>query len=118
MIKSIERVTGSYISCILFGNIVNIAETSETGVDLLVIIKNKKRIKKEIERLEQEFLELYGIPLKTVILIPAEVVNKWNSPYLRQLRKNNVVINGKGLNELYDEFRKVKARTVITVTVN
>jgi DNA-binding transcriptional ArsR family regulator len=109
MIMSIERATRSYISCILFGKIVNIAETSDTGIDLLVVVKNKKRVKKEIEGLEKDFLELYGIPLKTVILIPAEVVNKWNSPYLRQLRKNNVVINGKGLDELYDEYRRVKS---------
>lgn len=101
MIQRIKRTTSSYISCILFGSFANKKENFESDLDLLVIVKDKRKVKEELKSLEDKILRLYGIPLEIVLLTPRELINKWNSPYMRQARKNNVVICGKTLEELY-----------------
>ena len=109
MIQRIKKATNTFISSILFGSFANNTENSGSDLDLLIVVKNKTNAKADLERLEHEILRLYGIPLEIVLLTPRELINKWNSPYMKQARKNNLVINGKTLGELYGVINKDKA---------
>jgi predicted nucleotidyltransferase len=110
MIHRIKKATNTYISCILFGSFANNSENFESDLDLLIVVKEKRKVRDDLGRLEDEFLKLYGTPLEIVLLTPRELINKWNSSYMKEARKNNVVINGKTLEELYGEGHKNKAR--------
>ena len=110
MIQRIKKATNTYISCILFGSFADNTENYESDLDLLIIVREKRKVKADLGRLEGEFLRLYSISLEIVLLTPRELINKWNLPYMRQIRTKNVVISGKTLEELYGEGQKNKAR--------
>lgn len=106
LIKRIKVATGSFISCILFGSFTRNTESYDSDLDLLVIVKDKRKVKADLEQLENDLLRLYNIPISVVSLTPKEFINKWNSPYMKEARRNNVVISGKSLEELYGEINK------------
>lgn len=106
MIKQIKTATRPFVSCILFGSFANETEAHDSDLDLLVITKDKKNVKPILDELEDNLLRQYGIPLSVVLLTPRELVNKWKAPYMREARKNHVLINGKPLGEIYGKGDK------------
>jgi predicted nucleotidyltransferase len=106
MVKLIKTATKPFISCILFGSFANETEAKGSDLDLLVITKDKKKAKTTRDKLESTLLKLYSIPLSVVLLTPRELVNKWNAPYMREARKNHLLINGRPLGEIYGKGDK------------
>ena len=87
LILRIKRATSSYVSCFLFGSFANNAETFESDLDLIIVVKEKRKVEEDLKRLEDDILRSYGILLEIVLLTPMDLINKWNSPYLKQARK-------------------------------
>ena len=103
LIKILQLATRSFISCILFGSFAQNAESYDSDLDLLVIVEDKRRAKADLEKLESDLLMRYNIPISIVSLTPKELINKWDAPYIKEARRNNIVISGKSLEELYGE---------------
>jgi predicted nucleotidyltransferase len=106
MIKRLKVATSPFISCILFGSFAQNTESYDSDLDLLVIVEDKRKVKVMLDRLEDELLKKFNIPASIVLLTPGEFINKWNMPYMKQARKNHVLIKGKPLEELYGEINK------------
>lgn len=106
MIKELKNATKPFISCILFGSFAKGTERYDSDLDLLVIVKDKRKAKYILDKIEEYLLRKYGLPISLVLLTPRELINKWNMPYMKEARKNHVVINGKSLGELYGERNK------------
>lgn len=103
MIKSLQLATSSFTSCILFGSFTQNAEGHDSDLDLLVIVEDKRKAKADLEKLKKDLLRGYNIPISIVLLTPYELINKWDAPYMKEARRNNVVISGKSLEELYGQ---------------
>ncbi len=106
LIKRLKAATSSFISCILFGSFAQNSEGYDSDLDLLAIVKDKRKAKSEFDKLEDDLLRQYNISISLVLLTPHELINKWNAPYMKEARKNHVVISGKSLEELYGERDK------------
>jgi predicted nucleotidyltransferase len=106
LIKRLKEATGHFTSCILFGSFAQSAESYDSDLDLLVIAKDKRKAKYRLDKLEDDLLRKYNISISIVLLTPRELLNKWNTPYMKEARKTNVVISGKSLGELYGESSK------------
>lgn len=110
LIKRIGDATSPLISCILFGSFAQNSERHDSDLDLLVIAKDKRKAKVRLDELEQDLLREYNIPLSVVLLTPKELINKWNTPYMKQVRKDGIKISGKSLEEVYGKRIKNSIR--------
>jgi predicted nucleotidyltransferase len=106
VMEQIKTATKSSLSTIIFGSFADDTESHDSDLDLLVITKDKKKVRTTLDELEHILLKRYDIPLSVVLLTPRELVNKWNAPYMKQARRIHVLINGKPLGEVYGKGDK------------
>lgn len=106
MIKKLKSATRPFLSCILFGSFAQDTEDHGSDLDLIIIVKDKIKAQVTLEKLKEDMLRDYNIPVSIVLLTPKELINKWNTPYMKDARKNHVIIKGKPLEELYGENNK------------
>lgn len=106
IIKELKSATRPFISSILFGSFAQNNENYESDLDLLVIVEDKRNAKGTLDKLKDDLLRKFNVPASIVLLTPRELINKWNTPYMKEARRNHVVIKGKPLGELYGEINK------------
>ncbi len=101
LIQMLKRDTAPFLSCTLFGSFAKEEEEYDSDLDLLVIVKNKESASAQLEKLESELLKYFNMPLSLILLTPKELKKKWNAPFMKKARRDEMNIGGKSLGDVY-----------------
>jgi len=88
--RSLQDVAPEQI--ILYGSVARGEETAESDVDILVVARDKRSIKERVIRKAMDMLLETGTYISVKVLTPAEYEQLQDTHFIKQLRKEGVVI--------------------------
>ena len=84
-------------SVVLFGSVVKKKEKFNSDIDLLIITQNKSRANDIISKKQEIYSKKFGNVISAYIMTENEFKRKRNTPFVKDLLKDYVVIHGEKL---------------------
>ena len=82
---------------VLFGSVAKKQEEANSDVDLLIVAKNKKLVKKVINENQDKILKIFGNLISPIIVDENEFKKMKNKPFAKTLVKHYELLKGKDL---------------------
>ena len=86
---------------VLFGSIAKKQEHMDSDIDLLVVTKNKRKIRLQFEEKMFKIIRIFGNVLSVILLNPEEFKRTKNKPCAKDLVNNYVLLKGDDLIKEY-----------------
>ena len=81
----------------VFGSIVEKKEKPASDIDLLIVTRNKEKIDKLLTEKQCFISSRFGNEISPHIMSPQEFKGKQSTPYIKEAKKNYVIIHGEWL---------------------
>lgn len=103
--RRLMQARGTLISITLFGSVVRKEETSQSDIDLLVVLKNKTgkpKIDKLLDKLHTDMVKKFGVSISPYILTVQEVKQRYHQkkPIIKSILANNELIYGEPIERI------------------
>jgi len=95
---------GTCISALLYGSVARSEDQTSSDIDLLAVVGSRKDVKTFSEKAQPEAERLvrdeWGSMLEVNVMTVAEAKKKWNSPLMKQIRREGELLTGLPLEAL------------------
>src|SRR3989344_706807 len=95
--EKINKILPKAKSMAIFGSIAAGKERLNSDIDILIISRDKGKISEIVAKNQEEFSKLFGNVISAHIMAESEFERKKNTPFIKDILENYILIKGNGL---------------------